>query len=319
VTQGYFGLLGATPVVGRVFLPEEESRGGEPVVVLAYGLWQRAFGGRPDVVGATATIGDRSHRIVGVAPPDFRGLGFERVDAWLLMTVAPDLCSFTGRDLLDDTTAGWLTTVGRLRPGVSAAAAEGDIRRLSPMTSVAPAAGCRSARWNPRCQRPAVTSCSPSVSRGRSPDAGDRLRQRCRAAVGPRRPTPVRLRAGATWRQPRPVFAQLFAENLMLAGASVIAAWGVATLVTAALSAFFPPLARRVVGSAEPPRAGRVHARRRRGRRHRPGHSDPRAYAAGLWRIGRDVGYRPARWRSALIEPGGPRPRAGHERRTVHA
>mgnify|MGYP001580721213 CR=1 FL=1 len=89
VTQGYFGLLGATPVVGRVFLPEEESRGGEPVVVLAYGLWQRAFGGRPDVVGATATIGDRSHRIVGLAPPDFPAHGFERVDAWLLMTVAP--------------------------------------------------------------------------------------------------------------------------------------------------------------------------------------------------------------------------------------
>lgn len=105
VTPAYFDILGTSPAAGRTFLPEEEVRGGEPVTVLGYGLWRSAFGGRPDVIGARVTIADRSHRIVGVAPPDFRGLGFERVDAWLLMTVTPDLCSFLGRDLLDDTTA----------------------------------------------------------------------------------------------------------------------------------------------------------------------------------------------------------------------
>ena len=131
VTAGYFPMLGATPIAGRAFLSEEDVRGGEPVTVLSYGLWQRDFGGRADVVGATATIAARSHRIVGIAPPDFRGLESTRVDAWLLMAVTPDLCSFVGRDLLDARNGSWLTTFGRRRPGVSLADAEREIRGFS--------------------------------------------------------------------------------------------------------------------------------------------------------------------------------------------
>ena len=67
----------------------------------------------------------------GVAPPDFRGLGSKRVDAWLLMTATPELCSFLGRDLLDDKMAAWLTTFGRLRQGASLTDAETEVRSLS--------------------------------------------------------------------------------------------------------------------------------------------------------------------------------------------
>ena len=306
VTPAYFGVLGATPVAGRAFLPEEEIRGGEPVTVLAYRLWQRAFGGRPAVVGATATIADRSHRIVGVAPPDFRGLGFERVDAWLLMTATPDLCSFLGRDLLDDTTAAWLTTVGRLRPGASLADAEGDVRSLS-LHEIRRAGS-----------QPLFRELDPAVSPGAS--SRDELLAICLAAgavlmlviacanvagllsvraLQRRREIAVRVQLGASRAR---VFRHLFAENLMLTGASVFAAWVVASLITSALSAFFPPLARDawfdprslVALAAFTLGAGVVAGTV-------PAIQAARAHAAGLWRVGRDVGHGQARWRSVLI------------------
>lgn len=130
VTAGYFGLLGVAPIAGRAFLPEEDTRGAEPSAVLTYRLWQRHFNGSANVIGDTTMISGRSHRIVGIAPPDFRGLGRDRADAWLLMPAAPDLCSHVGVDLLDDRGGGWLTTIGRLRPGVTLSDAEADVRGL---------------------------------------------------------------------------------------------------------------------------------------------------------------------------------------------
>src|SRR5687767_2579786 len=67
VSPGYFNLLAPPLVAGRPFLPDEERTvGAAPVTVISYGLWQRRFGGDPNVIGRTTTLNGRAFTIVGV-------------------------------------------------------------------------------------------------------------------------------------------------------------------------------------------------------------------------------------------------------------
>ena len=75
-----FSMLGASPILGRGFAPESD-KVAEPQFVISYALWQRAFGGAPDVIGRRVQVEGRFPReIIGVMP---RGFAFpERTDAW---------------------------------------------------------------------------------------------------------------------------------------------------------------------------------------------------------------------------------------------
>jgi len=71
VSPDLFGLLGVSPLLGRGFLPEEEQRGKECVVVVSHAFWQSDLGGTPDAIGGAMVVGGKSHTIVGVMPSDF--------------------------------------------------------------------------------------------------------------------------------------------------------------------------------------------------------------------------------------------------------
>jgi predicted permease len=71
ISSSLFSLLGARPLLGRVFLPEEDEPGKPPTVILNYGFWQRFFGGDRDVLGRTLTLNGNNFTIVGVMPADF--------------------------------------------------------------------------------------------------------------------------------------------------------------------------------------------------------------------------------------------------------
>jgi predicted permease len=75
-SSAVFPLLGAQAMLGRVFLPEEDTPDKPLTVILSYGLWQRRFGGDPKVIGQSLTINGRSFTVVGVMPADF-SLGYE--------------------------------------------------------------------------------------------------------------------------------------------------------------------------------------------------------------------------------------------------
>jgi hypothetical protein len=79
VTDGVLPILGATPILGRLFTRADDSPGGAETVMLSYGYWIRKFGGDRSVIGKTITVDGTLRQIIGVLPKDFRfggpGLG----------------------------------------------------------------------------------------------------------------------------------------------------------------------------------------------------------------------------------------------------
>jgi predicted permease len=128
-TAGLFPLMGVAPALGRFFTErEDDTARPEPVVVIGFGLWQRDFGGRPDVIGRPITLDNTAYTIVGVAPRGFTGPDLMRVDVWI-----PE--SLVGRRVVSPnwTTSWngwWLSIVVRLKPGVSAEQADAELTAI---------------------------------------------------------------------------------------------------------------------------------------------------------------------------------------------
>jgi predicted permease len=123
----FFQVLGVQPEAGRFFTPEEERPdAATAVAVISHSFWQRQFASDGNAIGRTLLIGRGSFRIIGIAPPNFRGvvIGTE-VDAWLPMAAEPNV--FPGHDYLTPRDTLWLQAIGRLKPGVSRATAQAGV------------------------------------------------------------------------------------------------------------------------------------------------------------------------------------------------
>src|SRR6266516_4130658 len=71
VTATFFPLLGARPLLGRAFIPDEDRPVSSPVAVLSHDFWMSRFGGDPHVLGRGITLDTTSYTIVGVMPGGF--------------------------------------------------------------------------------------------------------------------------------------------------------------------------------------------------------------------------------------------------------
>jgi predicted permease len=71
----YFSMLGVTPQIGRLFGPQDVVPGFAPLAVISDGLWRRAYGADPNVVGHTIRIDGDPLSIIGVLPRGFRHPG----------------------------------------------------------------------------------------------------------------------------------------------------------------------------------------------------------------------------------------------------
>lgn len=88
VSEGFFDLLGAQPVAGRYFVAEEFVPGRDDAVVISEGLWERAFGRDPGLVGGTVELDGRTVRVVGVAPAE--GVVPREAEAWRPLALGPE-------------------------------------------------------------------------------------------------------------------------------------------------------------------------------------------------------------------------------------
>jgi putative ABC transport system permease protein len=83
VSGDFFRLLGVKPYLGRDFLPEEELPGHEKVAILTYGLWQRRYGGDPQLVGKTVLVDSKPYTVIGILPRDYSTFGTTTsLDLW---------------------------------------------------------------------------------------------------------------------------------------------------------------------------------------------------------------------------------------------
>jgi predicted permease len=116
VTQQYFALFGAPVMLGRTFTPQEDAPNGGKVVVLSYGLWQRRFGGNPNIIGTSLSLGNEPYTILGVI-----GKSFETdpaADIWLPFQFEPN-----------STNQGhYFLAAARLKPGVTLAQANAQLK-----------------------------------------------------------------------------------------------------------------------------------------------------------------------------------------------
>jgi putative ABC transport system permease protein len=111
VTPSLFRVIRARPEIGRLFLDDESAQ--TRVLILGYGLWQRRFGGRSDIIGTSVGLDGQPFTIVGVMP---RGFSFPNLEteAWTAFGV-PQVMSPDGKTIR----LTMFSAMARLRPGVT--------------------------------------------------------------------------------------------------------------------------------------------------------------------------------------------------------
>jgi putative ABC transport system permease protein len=126
---GYFSILGVTPQIGRLFGPEDFVPGFAEKAVISDGLWRRAYGADPNVVGRTLRLDNDPQTIIGVLPPGFRHPG---------PTVSGDaevFCAFgmTGPPFPKPArgTRILVNGLGRLKPGLTLAQAQARLTAMA--------------------------------------------------------------------------------------------------------------------------------------------------------------------------------------------
>jgi len=124
VDVGGLSVVGVPPLLGRTYQQEDfddvvkqkEARS----IVIAYETWQRRLGGKPDVIGSSFHVDGEPRTVIGVMPQGFKLVPWE-----------DGIAFWAANDLRRIPQARWQTFIGRLKPGVSLAAAEAEATSIS--------------------------------------------------------------------------------------------------------------------------------------------------------------------------------------------
>ena len=126
VTASLFTTLGVQPIRGRVFLPEEDTKGRNNVAIVSEGFWQRRHGGDEAILQTTLTLDNKPYLIVGVMPSGFRFPG--EFDVWLPLALDPY------REVHGEFFS-LVEVVGRLKPGANPQSAQAELSLIARQAS----------------------------------------------------------------------------------------------------------------------------------------------------------------------------------------
>jgi putative ABC transport system permease protein len=123
ITPEILPMLGVQPLLGRVFLPEEQEAGKEHEVVLSYSLWQSHFAGSPDVIGRSVALSGEKYAVIGVMPREFKFAPFwATAQLWAPLVLG---------SRLTDRGGGSLRVFARLKPGVTLEQAQAEMAGIT--------------------------------------------------------------------------------------------------------------------------------------------------------------------------------------------
>src|SRR5271169_3342524 len=128
VSAGFFETLGVSATRGRLFTADEDRTGSAPVALITAGLWQRKFGSAPDIIGKRITMNGDGYTVIGVIPASFHleSTNFSN-DKDVFVPIGGDKDPlFQQRDVHEG-----MRAIGRLKPGVTQAAAQADMDQVA--------------------------------------------------------------------------------------------------------------------------------------------------------------------------------------------
>ena len=125
VTGRFFPTLEVPALLGRTLQPGEDAPGRDRVAVISYEAWQRIFGADPAIVGRSLALNGESYEVVGVMPSGFRDFFNRTAEIWAPLVFRPEQMTDENR------TSEFLNLTARMKPGVTVAQAQGEMRTLA--------------------------------------------------------------------------------------------------------------------------------------------------------------------------------------------
>ena len=127
VSGNYFTLLGVEPAAGRLFSDADDTaENANPVVVLGYDYWLRRFALSPSIIGSDIRLNGYPFTVIGVAHQGFEGdVVGEQMAVFVPLSMQPEI--IRGRHWRNSENVSWLSLIGRLKTGVTAAQAEANL------------------------------------------------------------------------------------------------------------------------------------------------------------------------------------------------
>jgi predicted permease len=133
-SSSLFPLLGASPLQGRLFRPDEDKPGQPPAAILSHGFWTRVFGGDPKVIGQNITLTGfpAAFEVVGILRPEFlmnaeimpTVASIRQMDIYLPLPFAADTVTTRRGDEN-------FNVMARLKPGVTMEQANADVLAIA--------------------------------------------------------------------------------------------------------------------------------------------------------------------------------------------